>query len=132
MDKKFWLSSLLILVLSMILGFITHGWALADAYNQTGIYRSEADQQSLMHLMILAHVIVALAFVALYRKGVEDLPWFGQGFRFGLLIALIAAVPIYMIYYVVLPMPEILAFRQSVYDTINFVILGLAVAWMYR
>ena len=85
-----------------------------------------------MHWMLIAHIILAAAFVALYRKGVEDKPWMGQGVRFGLLIALIAYVPIYIIYYVVLPMPEMLVFRQAAYETLNTVILGLAVAWMYR
>jgi len=132
MDKKYILSVLLIFVVSMVLGFVTHGWALADAYNATNLFRDAAVQESMIHWMLIAHIILAAAFVALYRKGVEDKPWMGQGVRFGLLIALIAYVPIYLIYYVVLPMPEMLVFRQAAYETINTMILGLAVAWMYR
>ena len=132
MDKKFILSVLLIFVVSMVLGFVTHGWALADEYFATNLFRDPAEQEAMMHWMLIAHIILATAFVALYRKGVEDKPWMGQGVRFGLLIALIAYVPIYIIYYVVLPMPEMLVFRQAAYETVNSVILGLAVAWMYR
>ena len=132
MDKKYILSVLLILVVSMVLGFITHGWALMDEYTATGLFREAAEQEARTPWMIIAHVVLAFAFVALYRKGVEDKPWAGQGLRFGLLIALIAYVPIYIIYYVVQPMPEMLVFRQAAYETINTMILGLAVAWMYR
>jgi magnesium-transporting ATPase (P-type) len=132
MDKKFTLSVLLIFVLSMILGFITHAWALADEYTGTGLYREATAQEALFPWMLLAHIILAIAFVALYRKGLEDKPWVGQGVRFGILIALIAYVPIYLIYYVVQPMPEMLVFRQAAYETVNTVVLGLAVAWMYR
>ena len=132
MDKKFILSVLLVFVLSMVLGFITHGWALMDEYMATGLFREATAQEALFPWMLLAHLILAFAFVALYRKGVENKPWAGQGIRFGLLIALIAYVPFYIIYYVVQPMPEMLAFRQATYETINAVVLGLAVAWMYR
>jgi len=52
--------------------------------------------------------------------------------RFGVAIALLAAVPIYLIYYAVQPMPEMLVFRQAAYESVNMVILGLIVAWMYR
>jgi len=38
--------------------------------------------------MILAHVILAGAFVWIYSRGVEAKPWLAQGFRFGLAIAL--------------------------------------------
>jgi hypothetical protein len=37
-----------------------------------------------------------------------------------------------MIYYAVQPMPEMLVFRQAAYETVNLIILGLVVAFMYR
>ena len=84
MDKKFILSVLVIFVVSMLLGFITHGWTLADEYAATGLFRDAAEQESLFSWMLLAHIILASAFVALYRKGIEDRPWVGQGVRFGI------------------------------------------------
>ena len=132
MDKKFLLTFIVVFVVSMILGFITHGWALMDEYNATGIYRTEEAQQDLMMWMLLAHVIMAFAFVKLYAGGREDKPWLGQGLRFGFYFGLFAAVGIYMIFYVVLPMPEMLAFRQAAYDLINMMVLGAVTAWMYR
>ena len=40
MNKKFILAVVVIFVISMLLGFITHAWALADEYAATGLYRS--------------------------------------------------------------------------------------------
>lgn len=132
MDKKFILSVVLIFAASMILGFITHAWVLSAEYNATGLYRSDAEMEAYFPYMLLAHVIMAFAFVWIYRQGREDKPWVAQGVRFGVAIALLAAVPIYLIYYAVQPMPEMLVFRQAAYETVNMVILGLIVAWMYR
>lgn len=132
MDKKFILSFIIIFVLTMALGFVTHGWALADEYDATGLFRPSAEAEGFLPWMLLAHAVMAYAFVAIYRRGHEDKPWMAQGVRFGILMALFAAVGIYLIYYAVQPMPGMLVFRQAVYETINMVILGLAVAWVYR
>ena len=132
MDKKFILSVVLIFVVSMVLGFITHAWALSAAYEATGLFRGDAEAEAYFPYMLLAHVIMAFAFVWIYQRGREDKPWVSQGVRFGVAIALLAAVPLYLIYYAVQPMPEMLVFRQATYETMNMVILGLVVAWMYR
>ena len=132
MDKKFILSVVLFFVVSLVLGFITHAWLLSAEYQATGLFRPDAEAEAYFPFMLLAHVIMAFAFVWIYRQGREDKPWVSQGVRFGLAIALVAAVPIYLIYYAVQPMPGMLVFRQITYETIDMVILGLAVAWMYR
>ena len=132
MDKKFILSVVLIFVASMILGFITHAWVLSAEYHATGLFRPDAEAEAYFPYMLLAHVIMAFAFVWIYRQGRVDKPWVAQGVRFGFAIAMLAAVPIYLIYYAVQPMPEMLVFRQISYDTVNMIILGLITAWMYR
>ncbi|MFT5140899.1 MAG: hypothetical protein ACI9H8_002318 [Lysobacterales bacterium] len=132
MNKKFIISVVVVFVVSMLLGFITHAWALADEYAATGLYRTLEDQEAHFVWMLVAHVIMAYAFVKLYVCGREDKPWLAQGLRFGFLIGLFAAVGIYMIFYAVQPLPEMLVFRQAVYDTLNLMVLGSVVAWMYR
>ncbi|NND45302.1 MAG: hypothetical protein HKN58_08255 [Xanthomonadales bacterium] len=132
MNKKFILSVIAVFVVSMVLGFVTHGWLLSDEYNATGLMRSEAEQEAHAMWMLLAHVIMSVALVVLYRKGLEDKPWAGQGIRFGFWLAMFGAVGVYMIYYAVQPVPGMLAVRQAAYDTINLMILGLVVAFMHR
>ncbi len=97
------------------------------------IMRTPEDSQPYFPLMLLAHVFIALTFVAIYQRGVEyHKPWAGQGLRFGLLVAFLTVVPTYMIYYVVQPMPPLLVAKQIGFDLVRTALLGLLVGWMYR
>ena len=131
MNKKFLVAWLVMFVLYMAGGIVIHGVLLNDAYMATGLMRPEAEAQQMMHLMILAHVLMAGAFTWIYARGVENKPWLGQGLRFGLAVAVLF-VPIYIIYYVVQPTPGELAAKQIVFDTIMTLILGVVVAFLYR
>jgi hypothetical protein len=132
MNKKFFIAWLVMFVLYIAGGILVHGMLLHGDYLATGLMRPEAEQQSLMTWMILAHVLLAGAFTWIYARGVEAKPWLGQGLRFGLAVALLAVVPIYMIYYVVQPTPGELVVKQIVFDTIMTLILGAVVAFLYR
>ena len=131
MNKKFLVAWLVLFVLYMAGGIVVHGILLNADYLATGLC-AEAEAQSMMHLMILAHVLMAGAFTWIYARGVENKPWLGQGLRFGLAVALLAVIPIYIIYYVVQPTPGALAVKQIVFDTIMTLILGAVVAFLYR
>ena len=50
--------------------------------------------------------------------------------RFGIAVAVLAVVPMYLIYYAVQPMPGALVAKQIVFDTISYVILGIVAAWI--
>ena len=132
MNKKFLVAWLVMFVLYMAGGIVIHGVLLSDDYLATGLMRPEAEAQQMMHLMILAHVLMAGAFTWIYARGVENKPWLGQGLRFGLAVALLAVIPIYIIYYVVQPTPGALAVKQIAFDTIMTLILGAVVAFLYR
>ena len=132
MNKKFLIAWLVMFVLYFAFGFIVHGVLLHDDYLATGIMRPEDQQQGLMGLMILAHVMLAGAFTWIYARGVENKPWLGQGLRFGLAVAFLAVIPLYLIYYVVQPLPSSLVCKQIVFDTVCTLILGAVVAFLYR
>jgi hypothetical protein len=131
MNKQFLIAWLVIFVLYMAGGIVVHGILLNADYLATGLMRPEAEQQEMMHLMVLAHVLIAGAFVWIYARGVENKPWLGQGLRFGLAVAALV-VPIYIVYYVVQPTPGALAVKQIVLETSMTLILGAAVAFLYR
>jgi hypothetical protein len=82
--------------------------------------------------MILAHVIKAGAFVWIYARGVEAKPWLAQGVRFGVAVAMLMIVPIYLIYYVVQPLPTSLVIKQIVFDGTLIIVLGMIAGWLYR
>ena len=131
MNKKFLVAWLVLFILYMAGGMIIHGVILHADYEATGLMRPAAEAQEKMPLMIFAHVLMAGAFTWIYARGVENKPWLGQGLRFGLAIAVLFA-PIYIIYYVVQPTPGALAAKQIVLDTIMTLVLGAAVAFLYR
>jgi hypothetical protein len=80
--------------------------------------------------MLLAHVMLAGALVWIYSRGVEGGPWLPQGLRFGLAIAFLAVVPMYVIYYVVQPLSSALVVKQIVFDTILVLLLGAMAAFL--
>jgi hypothetical protein len=52
--------------------------------------------------------------------------------RYGIAVALLSFVPIYVIYYVVQPMPGSLVIKQIVLDGVLLLLLGAIVAYLYR
>jgi len=132
MNKKFLIAWLVVFVVMMLGGMVIHGMLLQEEYMATGLMRPEAEQQGFMAWMLLAHVMMAGAFTWIYARGVENKPWLGQGLRFGLALALFCTVPIYLIYYCVQPVPEMLVIRQIAYDLILMLVVGAVVAFLYR
>ncbi len=133
MNGKFFVAWLVLFIVYMAGGFVVHGALLADDYTALPqLFRSDEQAMPYFYLMIIAHVLMAGAFTWIYARGVENKPWLGQGLRYGLAVALLAVIPIYMIYFVVQPMPGMLAIKQATFDTILALILGALVAFLYR
>jgi hypothetical protein len=133
MDKRFWIAWVAVFVAWFAGSFVIHGMLLHDDYAKLpNLFRPESEAQRYFPLMLLAHVVMSGALVWIYSRGVEDSPWAGQGVRFGIAVALLGVVPMYMIYYVVQPMPGATAVKQIVFDAILVVLLGLLTAFLYR
>jgi hypothetical protein len=133
MDRRFFIAWVVLFVAWMAGSFLVNGVLLHADYGQLpNLFRPEAEAQRHMPLMLLAHVFLAGAFVWIYARGAENKPWLGQGLRFGLAVALLSIVPIYMIYYVVQPMPAGMVVKQIVLSCLLLLVLGAIVAWLYR
>ena len=131
MNNKFVISTVVMSVMSLVLGFVVHGWLLGPDYKAlTALFRTEADQMSLFGFMIVAHVLIGLGFTWIYRFGRENKPFLGQGVRFGLAVAVLAVIPTYLIYYAVQPIPGNLVGKQIIFDTIAMVLMGIVCAWV--
>ncbi|MEE9392376.1 MAG: hypothetical protein V3W41_07710 [Planctomycetota bacterium] len=128
--KQIIVSSIAIFVLSMLLGFVVHGWLLQGDYDSSGLMRSPEGQEAKFGFMLLAHALIAVGFTLIYRKGREDKPWLGQGLRFGLLWALASVAPLYLIYHAVMPFELSLTCKQIVYDCIAIMLAGAAVSFL--
>jgi len=133
MNKQFLIAWVVIFVAWFLGSYVVHGVLLHDDYARLqNLFRSESEAQAFFPLMILAHVILSGAFVWIYSRGVEAKPWPAQGIRFGLAIAFLTVVPMYLIYYVVQPMPGATVAKQIVFDGILMLILGVVAAFVYR
>jgi hypothetical protein len=133
MNKKFIIAWIVVLVAWFLGSFVVHAVLLRADYMQLPtLFRTEGDQQTFFPLMILAHVIMAGAFVWIYARGVEAKPWLAQGVRFGVAVAMLMIVPIYLIYYVVQPLPTSLVIKQIVFDGTLIIVLGMIAGWLYR
>ncbi|HYM35105.1 MAG TPA: hypothetical protein VET48_06875 [Steroidobacteraceae bacterium] len=133
MNKKFFIAWLVVFLVWFGGSFLVHGLLLHDDYGQLpNMFRTDADSQQYFPYMLLAHILLSGSLVWLYQRGVEDKPWVGQGVRFGIAVALLATVPMYLVYYAVQPMPGMMVVKQIVYDTILTLILGVVTALLCR
>jgi hypothetical protein len=133
MSKRFVIAWIVVFVVWMLGSFVVHGVLLHDDYARlSNLFRPEAEAQAYLPVMLLAHVLLAGSLVWIYSRGVDSRPWAGQGIRFGIAIALLAVVPMYLIYYVVQPIPGATVLKQIVLDTMLVVLLGAVTAFMYR
>lgn len=133
MDKKFFISWLILFVAWMAGSFAVHGALLSADYKALhGLFRSESDAQVFFPLMVIAHIFLSGALVWIYSRGVEAKPWLAQGVRFGIAVAFLTVIPTYIIYYVVQPMPGATVVKQLIFDGILTVLLGMVVAFLYR
>lgn len=135
MDRKFLIAWPVLFVAWMAGSFVVHGMFLGADYTalQGTLFRTPEDSQQYFPIMLLAHVLLAGAFTWIYARGQEPArPWLGQGVRFGVAVALLTVIPTYMIYFAVQPTPAMMAVKQSIFDGVLVVLLGIVVAWWYR
>jgi hypothetical protein len=133
MPKRFALSVLVLFILTFAGGFVVHGGILGPDYAllaARGVYRTPEAARPLMAFMLLANLSLAIGFTWVYRVGRDGRHWAGQGLRFGFAIALLCAVPTYLIYYVVTPMPGEVVVKQVLWSALVDLVLGLATAFV--
>jgi hypothetical protein len=134
MNAKFWISTAVMFVVAMMLGFLVHGFLLHNDYMKIPqLMRTQEEQAGYFGFMILGHVFMAAGLVWVYTKGREaGKSWVSQGFKYGIALAILITLPTYLIYYAVMPFPADLVAQQIVFDSIAMVLMALVVAWLYR
>jgi len=136
MNKKFLITGIACTVVGFALSFLIHGVLLQDDYMKlvnTGIFRTPEAANGLFHFMIIANVLIGFAFAWIYMQGIAPgIVWWQQGLRFGLAAACLAAIPMYMIYYVIEPMPGMLVAKQIGFDTVAMLVNGLVAAFINK
>jgi|SRR5579864_183522 len=126
------LAIVVVFIATSALGTLIHAYLLAGDYASVGssLYRAQADLK--LPLIFVSNLAFAIGAVWIYSHGVEDKPWIGQGFRFGIALWLVVAVPSFLVSYAVQPVPEMLVAKQLAYEFVNKVLLGIVTAAMVR
>jgi len=134
MGQRFWVSSIVAAVLFCLLGFVVHETILHNDYAQVpSLFRAPEEALRRMPIMFVAYLLMGFASTWIYRQGITaGASWLLQGIRFGLSVALVSAVPMYLIYYAVQPLPATLVVKQIVLQTIAIIIVGIVIAWINR
>jgi hypothetical protein len=133
MDKKFLIAGIVASVLLIGFGFLVHGVIMTSDYEKIrNLFRPEAEAMANLPIMLLAHVIMGFAFAWIYKQGVTNAPWLGQGIRFGIAVALLVPVPWYLIFYSIQPFPAQTVAKQLIFDSLSFLLIAIAVAFVYK
>ena len=134
MNWKQWvLAAAAAFVLLLVTSFVIHGLLLSSTYERlTGVFRETEKLAGKKWLLVVASLLYAGGFAYFYGYGAEAKPWAGQGLRFGIGAALAAWVPLALVSYVYFRIPYTVALGWIVAGGVQFVLMGLAIAAVYR
>ena len=127
-------TGIILSIIYIALEYVEHGILLKNMYIQTStIWRTEADMNQLCWLMTIGEIIFAFMFGIIYANGYEARKnGLGQGFRFGILMGLLLG-PIYgLSWYVVLPIPGMLATYWIIGMFVQMIVLGIVAGLVYK
>ncbi len=128
--KKFIIASILVFIVFEILDFIIHGLILKGAYESlASVWRP--DMNSLMWIMYITAFIFSFLFVYIFTKGYEG-KGIAEGIRYGLLIGLLMLIVGMFNQYAVYPLPFILVLEWFILGMIQFIIIGIVAAAIYK
>ena len=112
--------------------FLVHGVWLKPVYEATkSLWRSEADMQSMMPFMFLAHLLMAGAFTLIYTAAIAEKRCLKCTLKYAFTMGLFAGAGQLMMY-VVQPYPGSLVVKWIVAGIIEAIILGVIVFKVYK
>ncbi|MFI5232927.1 MAG: hypothetical protein ACHQSE_10510 [Gemmatimonadales bacterium] len=133
MSKKFVIAVIVAFVLFSGLGYLVHGYLLADAYGHfPNLWRTADETTKHMPFLLFANLVTAVAFVWIYERGRQDKPFLGQGIRYGIAMAALVPAAKFITYYAIQPIPHSIALHQILFDGAAIVLTSLVVAWIYK
>ena len=132
--KKLTGAALAAFVILFVAGFLVHGVWLGSTYQQMRdggfSFRPENVMRQKLWIILMSDCLYSILFVWVYAKGREQKSWIGQGFRYGILMTLLTAVPAALNEYAVYNLPHILVIEWMIAGLITLTLMGLAVAML--
>lgn len=121
-------------IVFVALEFLVHGLLLSGIYRETApLWRLESEMKSLFGLMIAAQFVFGVFFGIVFAQGYEPrrAPM-GQGFRYGLIMGAMLAPMNSLVWYVLLPIPMMLAVCWFIAGFFEMVALGIIASFIYK
>jgi hypothetical protein len=130
MNKKFWQGFVAVFITSEILNYIVNGMILMSAYDSLkSLWRP--DMMSLMWVYHVLMVVGAFFFTLIFSKGYEG-KGIAEGIRYGLYIGIWMSIGMAYGTYAMIAIPYSLALQWFIYGIIQYVIMGIVVALVYK
>ena len=129
MNKKVWIGAVAAYVSFAVLDWLVNGVLLQSAYKETAsLWRPEGEMK--MWIPFVTNAVFAYFFSFIFSKGYEG-KGIAEGIRYGLYIGLMFSIPMAYGSYAFMPIPYSLALQWFIYGTIEMIIAGVVVAWVY-
>jgi len=137
--KRFVWTVVVVFFVAQVFAIVIHGFILGADYRPFyGTLLRPMDAagggrpQWMVAFLPLAHLAMAIAFVALFSRWVRPGPEIPQGLRFGVLAWLFGPVPMYLLWFAEQPWPLSLTIKQLVLDLFTMVVVGTLAALLYK
>ena len=135
--KRFIGTVVAVFFVSQVFAIVIHGFILGGDYRP--FYGTllrpmdAADAPKWMAAFLpLAHLAMAIAFVALFGRWVRTGPEIPQGLRFGVLAWLFGPMPMYLLWFAEQPWPLSLTIKQLVLELFTMLVLGTLTSIIYK
>jgi len=130
MNKKFWQGFIAVFIAAEILNFIINGLILMSTYESLkSLWRP--DMNSFMWVYHVLMVVGAFFFTFIFSKGYEG-KGIAEGIRYGLYIGIWMSMGMAYGTYAMIAIPYSLALQWFIYGIIQYVIMGVVVALVYK
>lgn len=133
--KRFIGTVVAVFVVAQVFAIVIHGFILGSAYRPfhgTLLRPMEGEVPWTAIFLPIAHLAMAIAFVALFARWVRPGPEIPQGLQFGVLAWLFGPVPMYLLGYAEQPWPGSLTVKQLVLELVTMLVLGTLASMIYR
>jgi len=132
--KKLLLAALFVLVARVVLDFIFHTLILGGSYaalTQVGMFRPDSEIASYFWVNIITYLVFCFFFVLIFVKGYENRGLM-EGIRYGIYIAIFFTFVGSFNIFVTFGIPYWLAWAWIAIDFIEFIIMGIIAALVYK
>ena len=135
MDFKRWLMATLgAFGVIAVADYVIHSVWLGEFYRMSAQWwRAPAEIQEMRGLMLVSEMLLAVLLTVIYSKGYEaNKAGLGQGFRYGVLVGLLLAVPSGLMKAVVYPYPFQLVLNWMLGTFVEVTVVGIMIGYLYK